>query len=120
VRWLVAAVATNLHVVYAVQVLHGVTVAGLIIGGPLYVDAVVPAKLRSTAQGALSMMGMGVGGIVSNVGSGVLIDAVGAKAPALIGGAGAALLTVVMWWLVPRAPAAKSPAPEPRASAEIV
>ena len=44
----------------------GVGVAGLLLGGPLYLDAVVPARLRSTGQALLSMVGVAAGGIASN------------------------------------------------------
>ncbi|RMF23740.1 MAG: MFS transporter, partial [Deltaproteobacteria bacterium] len=101
IRWLVSALAGDLRVVYAVQILHGVTVMGLIIGGPIYVEAVVPARLRATGQAMLSMVGMGAGGILSNLVSGWLIDHLGPAAPALFGGAGALLLTVSMGVLVP-------------------
>lgn len=103
IRWLVCGYGTNLQLIYAVQILHGVTVVGLIVGGPLYVDAVVPPELRSTAQGMLSMMGVSVGGIMSNLWSGMAVDAFGPAAPAAIGGTGALLLTLGLRWIVPRA-----------------
>ncbi len=101
VRWLVSGLAGDLRIVYAIQVLHGVTVMGLIVGAPLYVEAVVPARLRATGQAMLSMVGISVGGILSSLCSGWLIDHVGAAAPSVFGGTGALLLTLAMPWLVP-------------------
>lgn len=123
-RWLVCGFSAALPIVYAVQILHGVSVVGLILGGPLYVDAVVPPHLRSTAQGILSMMSVSLGGIVSNLWSGLAIDAFGPAAPAAIGGAGALLLTVALRWMVPPAlpvhvperPGAQSITPEVHSS----
>jgi PPP family 3-phenylpropionic acid transporter len=108
-RWLVSGLSSDLHVIYAVQILHGVTVGGLIIGSPYYIDAIVPDRLRSTAQGILSMAGASVGGILSNVLTGVLIDHFGARAPAIAGGFGALLLTCALPAMVSRAAHATPP-----------
>jgi MFS family permease len=72
------------------------------IGAPYYVDAVVPARLRSTAQGVLSMVGVSLGGILSNALTGFLIERVGPRAPALAGGIGALLLLCLRPTLVAR------------------
>jgi len=96
VRWIVCAFADDLHWVYAAQILHGPLVAGLVVGGPLYVEAAVPEGLRSTGQALLAMIGVGVGGMASNVVGGLLIEHVGPGAPALYGGIGAALLTLLL------------------------
>jgi PPP family 3-phenylpropionic acid transporter len=101
-RWIVSALATDTNVIYVVQALHGVTVGGLMIGAPYYVDAVVPDRLRSTAQGVLSMVGVSLGGILSNLLTGVLIERVGPRAPALAGGLGALLLLSLLPLLVSR------------------
>jgi PPP family 3-phenylpropionic acid transporter len=103
VRWLVCALSSSLPLIYAMQVLHGVTVMGLIIGAPLYVDAVVPARLRSTGQGLLAMVGLSVGGILSNLTCGWLFDHAGGRAPALFAGTGAALLALAVPWALPQA-----------------
>ncbi len=101
-RWIVSAVSPDLRVVYAVQVLHGVTVTGLVIGAPLYVEAVVPPRLRATGQGVLAMAGVSFGGILSNLTAGRLMEWGGAGAPALYGGVGAALLAIALPWILPR------------------
>jgi MFS family permease len=84
-----------------VQILHGVVVAGLVIGGPLYVEAVVPERLRSTGQGVYAMAGVSLGGICSSLIAGWLVDHVGEAAPFLAGGIGAALLTLALPLLLP-------------------
>jgi PPP family 3-phenylpropionic acid transporter len=109
VRWLVSGLAEDWRLIYAVQALHGVTVGGLIIGAPYYVDAIVPDRLRSTAQGVLSMAGVSLGGILSSVLTGVLIDHFGARAPAVLGGAGALLLTCTLPAMVARTSSAVLP-----------
>lgn len=108
-RWLVSGFAADWRVIYAVQALHGVTVGGLIIGAPYYVDAIVPPRLRSTAQGILSMAGVSLGGILSNLLTGALIDIYGPRAPAILGGIGALLLTFLLPAMVARTDAAVIP-----------
>ncbi|HET9063278.1 MAG TPA: MFS transporter [Candidatus Binatia bacterium] len=109
VRWLVSGFAEDWRVIYAVQALHGITVGGLIIGAPYYVDAIVPSRLRSTAQGILSMAGVSLGGILSNLLTGALIEHYGARAPAILGGAGALLLTLLLPTMVARTASAVLP-----------
>jgi MFS family permease len=101
VRWTVCGFAPSLAWVYPVQILHGLVVAGLVIGGPLYVDAVVPERLRSTGQGLLAVAGMSVGGIASNLASGWLLERVGPWAPYAAGGLGALLLAALLPVLLP-------------------
>jgi PPP family 3-phenylpropionic acid transporter len=91
-RWLVCGLSTDLHVVYLVQMLHGVVVAGLMLGSPLYIDSVVPDHLRSTAQGLLAMAGVGLGAILSNTIAGFLLERAGPSVPYLCGGIGAIAL----------------------------
>jgi PPP family 3-phenylpropionic acid transporter len=112
VRWLVSAFNAPIGIVYAAQLLHGVTVGGLMVGAPIYAEAVVPDRLRATAQGALSMVGGGLGGILSTLAAGYLVERAGPTAPALVGGLGALALTLGLPWLVPRAVrAARASAP---------
>ena len=54
VRWTTCALTDNLELIYAAQLLHGAVVTGLLVGGPLYLEQVVPDRLRSTAQGILA------------------------------------------------------------------
>jgi PPP family 3-phenylpropionic acid transporter len=91
-RWAVCGFADDMRWIYPVQLLHGVVVAGLVIGGPLYVDSVVPERLRSTGQGLLAMVGVSLGGISSQLSSGWLLEHMGSDAPYLAGGIGALIL----------------------------
>jgi len=100
-RWLVCAWSPSLELIYAAQVLHGLAVAGFVVGSALYVEAVVPGRLRSTAQGLVYMVGVSLGGILSSAASGALLDAFGARSPALVGGIGGALLAMALPWILP-------------------
>lgn len=101
VRWTVCGLTANPYWIYPVQMLHGVMVTGLMMGGPLYVDRVAPARLRSTAQGLAAMVGLGLGGIASNTAAGWILDRVGANAPYVIGGAGALVVGLAIRWILP-------------------
>ncbi len=101
-RWVACGVDTSLPVFYAVQILHGVTVTGLMVGGPLYLEQVVPERLRSTGQGLLAMLGVGAGGLLSNVATGWLLEHTAAEVPYLLGGAGALLLAASIRWILPK------------------
>jgi PPP family 3-phenylpropionic acid transporter len=101
-RWLVCAASDSMPIIYAVQALHGVVVAGLLIGGPLYVDAAVPLRLRATAQGLLAMAGVGIGGVTSSVVTGLLLDRFGVTAPFVASGVGAVLLGAATMILLPK------------------
>ena len=101
-RWTICAFATNPLVVYPAQLLHGVTVAGLVVGAPLYVEQCVSERLRSTAQGALAMLGFGLGGVVSTWLSGIMLDRFGATAPSLAGGLGGFALAALLPFFLPR------------------
>ena len=101
VRWTVCGLTANPYWIYPVQMLHGVMVTGLMMGGPLYVDRVAPGRLRSTAQGLVAMMGLGLGGIASNTAAGWILDHFGANAPYVIGGAGALVVGLAIGWILP-------------------
>lgn len=100
-RWTICGLTDNLATIYAAQLLHGVVVAGLMLGGPLYLELVVPDRLRSTAQGLLAMAGGGIGSIASNTTSGWLVDHVGTNAPYLAGGIGALVLGAAVGFILP-------------------
>ncbi|MGD8862720.1 MAG: MFS transporter [Myxococcales bacterium] len=88
VRWVVCASTAELAHAYPVQVLHAITIGGLLIGGALYVERLVPIQLRSTAQAGLTMTSA-LGGILSSSLGGVLLDAAGVDALYYAGGVGA-------------------------------
>jgi PPP family 3-phenylpropionic acid transporter len=101
VRWLTCGLTTDPRLVYPVQILHGVVVAGLMLGAPLYLDVIVPERLRSTGQTIHTMLSVGIGGIASTTGAGWLIDHFGASAPYLVGGLGALTLGALAWTILP-------------------
>ena len=101
-RWILCAFISDLQLLSLVQTLHGVTVVGLLMGGPLYLDLVAPERLRSTAQAVLSMVGVGIAGIVSNLGSGWLLDSAGINMLYAATGIGSVLLGCLVWWILPR------------------
>ena len=115
-RWAVCGSVDDLRWIYAVQLLHGVVVAGLVIGGPLYVEMVVPDRLRSTGQGLLAMVGVSVGGILSQITAGWLLEHVGPDAPYLAGGLGALTLGCLLPVLLP---APSRPPEGPRSPASL-
>jgi MFS family permease len=102
-RWLICGLSSDLGWIFAAQILHGITVAGLLLGSPLYVEAVVPERLRSTGQGLLAMVGVGVGGISSYLSAGWLFENVGPDAPYIAGGIGALLLGCAIPLFIPPA-----------------
>jgi MFS family permease len=100
VRWLICGFVPDSRWMVPAQVLHGVVVAGLVIGSPLYVESVVPAHLRATGQNVLAMIGVSLGGLLSNLGAGLLIDVAGPDAPYRVGGIGALCAAALLpWWL---------------------
>ncbi|MGH7926260.1 MAG: MFS transporter [Candidatus Binatia bacterium] len=100
-RWTLSAILSDPTLLFAVQMLHGVTVVGVNVGSPLYLDTVAPERLRSTAQGILSMVGAGVAGIASNTAAGWLVDQGGTDALYLICGLGSLALGLLTVWLLP-------------------
>jgi PPP family 3-phenylpropionic acid transporter len=101
IRWIVCGLIDDLRVIYVVQLLHGVTVAGVGIGSALYVEASVPARLRSTGQALNATAGVGIGSILSNVAAGWLMDHQSVDAPFVVGGTGTLLLAVLVPVLLP-------------------
>ena len=106
-RWTICSFAPDLSWVFAVQVLHGVVIAGLVVGAPLYVEAVVPERLRATGQGIMAMLGISVGGATSNLLAGHLLERFGPDAPYLAGGLGAIALGLLVPVILP--PATRPP-----------
>jgi PPP family 3-phenylpropionic acid transporter len=101
IRWMVCAFATDLNVVYPVQLLHGLVIAGLLVAAPLYVEGLVPHRLRSTGQGLLTMVGPITAGILSTSLCGFLLDHFGPNAPYLMGGVGALVMCCIAPILLP-------------------
>jgi PPP family 3-phenylpropionic acid transporter len=101
VRWLLCALIVDGALLFAIQALHGVTVVGVNLGSPLYLDTVAPERLRSTAQGILSMVSIGVAGIASNIAAGWLVERGGTDALYLICGIGSLALGLLTVWMLP-------------------
>jgi PPP family 3-phenylpropionic acid transporter len=89
VRWVVCALVPTLAGVYPVQALHALVVTGLNVGTALYVERIVPARLRSTAQSTVVMVGSSVGGVLSTTLGGFVVDRWGVDVLFLAGGIGA-------------------------------
>ncbi|HEY8492362.1 MAG TPA: MFS transporter [Myxococcota bacterium] len=102
VRWLGTAGLESLAWLAPLQALHAVVVLGLMLGGPLYLDAAVPAQLRSTAQAGFAVVSVGVGGTASSLLSGWLLDVGGPAAPCGVAGAGSLLLALAARRWLPR------------------
>jgi len=99
-RWTLASFAQDLRVIFVLMLLHGVVVACLLLGVQLYVDAVVPGRLRATAQGALAMAGVSFGAILSSLVAGYLLEGPGIDAVCRLGGGLALVLGVLTpFWL---------------------
>jgi PPP family 3-phenylpropionic acid transporter len=101
VRWTASALVGDLALVFPLQLLHGVVVAGVIVGVSLYVEETVPEDLRSSGQSLVAMFGISFAGMLSVLVGGWLVDRLGTEAPFLFGGLGALALGLVLPWLLP-------------------
>jgi MFS family permease len=100
-RWAICGVSSNMALVFSVQLLHAAVVTGVLVGGALYVESLVPRRLRSTAQSGLTMFGNGVGGILAGALSGVVLDRLGIDALFLASGLMGLTTAVLGIWLLP-------------------
>ncbi|MEM9554382.1 MAG: MFS transporter [Acidobacteriota bacterium] len=100
-RWMVSAFTHDLALMGAMQLLHGVGVAGVIIGGPLYLEESVPERLRSTGQALISSVGFGLAAILSIAAGGWLIERFGPTLPYAAAGTGAFVLALLVRRLLP-------------------
>lgn len=98
-RWLVTALMPSLFWIFAVQLLHGAVVVGLIIGMQLYVEAEVPDRLRATGQTVLGAV-MSIGAVMSHLWAGVALEYWGANAPYLISGPVSVGLGIAAWFFL--------------------
>ncbi|MDJ0785521.1 MAG: MFS transporter [Myxococcota bacterium] len=102
-RWVLCVAAPSLGWMYGFQLLHGVVVVGLIIGVSLYVDAVVPERLRATGQTVVGMIGISLASTLSALTQGALLDRFGIDAPYWFGGIGGVVLACLIPVLLPKA-----------------
>ncbi len=100
IRWTTSALLTDLDAIRWVQLLHGVGVAGVLIGAPLYLELAVPARLRATGQ-ALVAVSVGAGTLLSTAAGGWLLDHVGTSAPYALAGAALSLLALLVFRVLP-------------------
>jgi PPP family 3-phenylpropionic acid transporter len=101
IRWTTCALTTDLQIIRGVMLLHGVGVAGILVGAPLYLERAVPARLRSTGQALIASAGFGAGAIVSVSVGGWLFDHSGASVPYGLAGAGALILGFLVFRFLP-------------------
>lgn len=101
IRWTTCALTHDLQIILVVQLLHGVGVAGVIVGGPLYLEQVVPERLRATGQSLLSATGFGAGAILSISAAGWLFEHVDASTPYRLAGWGALILAGLLFFILP-------------------
>lgn len=100
-RWTATAAMPSLAGTIALQVFHGLSAMGVLIGIPLYLDLAVPARLRSTGQTLIAALGLGIGWVASSFLGGFLYDALGSHAPFLAGGLLALGLAAGLWVFLP-------------------
>lgn len=100
-RWALCGFFPSIEVFYASCLLHGVTIAGLMMGTPLYIEAVAPEKLRSTGQGLVAAC-VHLGAMLSSIAVGQVVDRFGIELPYRVGGVAALSLALLVPWLLPR------------------
>lgn len=101
VRWTATAFAPDLGATIGLQVLHGLSAMGVLIGVPLYLELCVPARMRSTGQTLIAAVGLGLGSIASSALGGWLFDALGGFAPFLACGLVALTLAAALFVFLP-------------------
>lgn len=100
-RWTVCAATGSLAVIQGMMLLHGLVVAGIMVGAAVYADQAAPERLRSTGQGGLAMVGVSLASVLSATAAGALLDTLGPTAPYWMGGLGALALAAALPFLLP-------------------
>lgn len=100
-RWTTCALTHDFRIIAAVQVMHGVSVAGVLLGAPLYLEQVAPERLRSTGQAFVATVSFGAGAILSNAGCGWLLEHLGPSAPYAVAGTGTLVLALLVHRVLP-------------------
>lgn len=101
VRWTATAFVPSLAGTIGLQVLHGLSAMGVLIGVPLYLELCVPARLRSTGQTLVAAVGLGLGSVASSALGGFLFDRIGSFAPFLACGLVALALAAALYVFLP-------------------
>jgi len=99
-RWTLCGFLPTLPAIFAGCFLHGIVVAGFNMGTPLYVEAVVPERLRATGQGLMATS-LHLGAMLSSVATGWLAGRFDITMPYRIGGLAALLLVCALPWILP-------------------
>ena len=113
-RWTLCSFAQDLRVIFVLQLLHGVVIAGLTVGTALYAERVIPPRLRASAQGLLAMVGYSLAGMLSSLWAGWAIDALGVEIPYRLGGMLALALAASAGRVLARPERARRPTPGER------
>ncbi len=92
----------SLVVVRAAMLLHGVAVTGILVGIPLYAERCARPTHRSSAQALVSVMGLGLGAVVSDVVAGWALGRFGPDVPFALAGAGCLALAALLPAWLPR------------------
>jgi MFS transporter, PPP family, 3-phenylpropionic acid transporter len=101
VRWLLCGVCYDLFYVFPLQMLHGAMIMSLQVCAPLLVETLVPERLRASSQAGLNMVGSSLGGVLSSMLAGLLLDHAGIDVVMLLGGGAGLLLGLVSPLLLP-------------------
>jgi PPP family 3-phenylpropionic acid transporter len=109
-RWLAYGVLRDYHLVLVWQLLHGLSFAGLYVGGVTFMDRSVPERLRSTGQTIFSGATFGLGAVLGSTLFGLLFDRLHAGGMFLVAGAIALGAIVGVVFLVPNIGAERRPA----------
>jgi MFS family permease len=101
-RWFLCAFWHDMSWLYPLQVLHGVMVVSLQVGAPLFIETLVPSRLRASGQAGFNLVGSGLGSVLSNILTGVVVDAYGVDRAMSIAGCAGIALGLAVPWLLPR------------------
>lgn len=100
-RWALGTLSAGLFWVYPLQTLHAAFVVSLQVSSALLVSTLVPDRLRASGQAGLTLLGSGLGGILSSTLAGHVLDAYGIDTVMLASGLGGMALGLAVPWLLP-------------------
>ena len=99
-RWIATAYIHDFEIFRWIQLLHGIGVAGIMIGAPLYLEEAVHERSRASAQSLLATM-TGLGTILSVALGGWIFERFGADVPYVLAGAGCLATAVAAVLILP-------------------
>ncbi|MCA9322471.1 MAG: MFS transporter, partial [Planctomycetes bacterium] len=99
IRWTASGLTDDLVMLQWLQLGHGISVTGILIGIPMLLERDVARELRSTAQALSASIGNGVGAVLSNLLLGWALDHFDDGVPLLVAGflQGGLLLASLRW-----------------------